>query len=152
MAEFLNKKIKKEEFKEEVHTMSLFLWEVYDKKDLGDRYEITFKREENTPYYDEITALEKKWNKENKINNIPILIGTITAIALLTASLIFKQVNGDSTAIVTYVLLFSGLFLFIVSSVFLLLNIKKNQKIIANFFEKRREYEIEINKIKNGKD
>ncbi len=154
MKEYLNKKIRNEEVDEYLKTMEIFDWKCVSKDFEAYKINLSFERETETPYYQEMIIKEKKWNKKYHPTMIHIYILSILAILVITSALIAHFLSSGALYHdpLVYSLLFSGIGIFMITSLLFFLRIKKGQKNIASFYEERHQIKEEMEALKNGKD
>ena len=153
MEEFKTKKVLTSDISEVNVTESVFGWEAYDEEKGSYKSKIFYKRDNSMPYYQEITSYEKKWRKDMEPSPILSYIFLGVAVLFITVylflGLIFK---GDDSLKLTFFLslMVPGLAFFILGTVFSLLRIRKIQKNLPTYFERRREIKEKIEQLKNG--
>ena len=154
MKEYFYKKIRNEEVDEYIKTMEIFDWKVTDKTIEAYKTSLSFERDNETPYYKEMVLKEKAWNKKYNPTMIHIYILSILSIIVITGALIthFLFPNAAFHNPLVYSLLFSGIGVFMIASLFFFLRIKKGQKNIMSFYEDRHQLKEEIKALKDGKD
>ena len=149
MEEYLVKKLITNDLDESLKTYAVFDWKVSNKQINGYKTTVTFVRETETPYYSQIVELEKKWNKETNVPSWPGYLLVILAFLTITAYLIVSWMSGFQDKLTYFLaIMLPGLFLLMLASGYFVLRIKKIEKILANYYEKRHEYDLEIKKIK----
>lgn len=152
MTETKTIKIDNNQLVESIKTLEVFEWKVVN-KDVGPYKSIlTLERETDTPYYSKLVEYEKEWNKQMVIKNTAVYVFLAIALVILTTAGIMKFVflNDKTIGYVVYGLLGGGLFFFLLGALFFYLNIKKMQKNIPLYFEKRREFMLKIKELKEN--
>ena len=146
------RKVSTEEVDSVITGMAIFDWKVIKKEINGTRSVLTFERDENVPYYDEMVKKEKAYEKETNPSSLLIYIFVGLALVLMTTYLIVSSLNGGFAFdnIYFYAIMIPGLVSFLLSALFLFLRVKKIQKILANFYERRREVSLEMEELRQA--
>ena len=149
MEEYLTKKVITSDLEETIETYKIFGWEVSDKSILGYKTMVVFNRDTDMPHYQEIVALEKKWNKETDFPAWPTYLFIILALLTITVYLIVSVLTGFTDKLLYFLsIMLPGLVFFMLGAGYFYLRTHKIQKIIETYYEKRREYRLEIERIK----
>lgn len=149
MEEYLVKKIVTNDLDESIKTYSIFDWKVTNKEINGYKTTVTFVRETDKPYYNELVKLEKKWNKETNFPAWPSYAFVLIAFLIFTAYLIVSFITNFQDKL-TFFLAFMipGLVFLFLAVVYFFIRTKKIEKIIASYYDKRHEYNLESKKIR----
>ena len=144
--------IKNTELDEAIKTEKVFDWSAQDKEIGSYKTQVMFQRETEVPYYSKMVELEKRWHKEMDISYIIVYILLGIAMLFLSSAGIFRLVfsNIEYSNIITFALLGVGLLVFACGAVLSFLKIKKVQKVIPTYFEKRRELSIQMDELRKN--
>ena len=149
MEEYLKKKIVTTDLEETIKTYAVFDWKVESKNILGYKTSVTLVRDTETPYYNEIKDLEKKWNKEMDYPAWPTYLFIALALLTITAYLIVSVITGFQNKLLYFLsIMLPGLLFFLIGTIFFFIRTKKIEKIIVKYYERRHDYAIEAKKIK----
>lgn len=150
MNEKLILKIKSDDLEKVIKTKEIFDWNVTSKEENNDRYIVTFVRDTSTPYYQEIKLREKKWKKTMEMSYTLVYIFVALSLLVITSALVVKlSLKGyEHLQTLIYILLGSGVFLSTIAAVLFMLEVKRFQKIIPVYLDKRFEMKKEIEEIK----
>ena len=157
MKETLIKKVKNNEIDDTIQTMATFDWNLISKDINGYKTVLTFEREKDTPYYQEVISLEKKWKKETSFPSWPNYLLVLVSFILITIYLVFllnsKDDEGKLLFNITHFLSFMlpGLIFLLLAVLYTIIRGRKIRYIIENYYEKRREYQLLINSLKENK-
>ena len=147
MEECITRKVMNNEVDETIETMAVFDWKVTGKDIQAYKTTLSFSRDTKTPYYQKVVELEKKWKKETEPSSLLTYIFVGLSFATMTAFLIITLLLGFQL-IYFLTIMVPALLLFTAGAMFFYLRTKKIQKIIISYYERRREYRLEIEKIK----
>ena len=144
-------KIKLEELDESIKTESVFDWKVKDKNIGSYNAIVTFERETDVPYYAEMIQKEKEWHKTMDVKYVPVYILLAIAVIVLTSAAGVRLFTKglEYSNIIVFSLLGLGFAVFAVGGLVFYLKVKKVQKTLPFYFEKRREYMLEMEKLRN---
>lgn len=157
MIESKNVKVTLNEVDEYIKTVSIFDWKVTNKEILGFKVSLTLTRETETPYYNEIKELEKKWKNETSISALPTYIFVGIALILITIYLVILLNNNDSDGNLVFQItpflsfMVPGILSFLLAAGYSFFRSRKIQKIIVSYYELRREYDIKAQELKGIK-
>lgn len=157
MKETLIKKVNNNEIDDFIQTMSVFEWTLTSKDINGYKTILTFEREKDTPFYQEVVNLEKKWKKETNFPSWPNYLLVLISFTLITIYLVFllnsKDDEGKMLFNITHFLSFMlpGLLFLLSSVIYTIVRGRKIHSIIENYYEKRREYQLLIKSLKENK-
>ena len=149
--EYKKLKIRTDNLTEEKQTLSIFGWEI-ENQDIGELNSIIYlRRDIDTPYYEEVTKLEKEWNRKMSFKPLPVYILMAVTGLLLTVFLILnffmKLVTIDSLP--SIIVLVSAGATFLAGSLTFILEMMKVQKNLPQYYEKRHEFAEKIERIKH---
>ena len=149
MEEYLTRKIVTNDLDETIKTYAVFDWKVVNKNIVGYKTIVTFSRDTGEPHYQEIKELEKKWNKEMNYPSWPIYLFVILSILTITAYLIVSYLTGFTNKSLYFLsIMLPGLVFFVLAALLLIVRMKKIEKILAKYYERRHEYMLEAKRIK----
>ena len=148
--ETLTKRVRIQDVNEEIKTRSIFLWSLKDRQDTSFDSLLTFERDDEDKDYLKIKELEDGFNKENKVSNIFTYIVLAIAFIIMTTALILHFTLDSNLSFIVYILLGVGGASFLLASLLFYMNVRKSQKNILSFFDRRHEYELKVKEIKNG--
>ncbi|MBR0295374.1 MAG: hypothetical protein IJQ67_05685 [Bacilli bacterium] len=149
MEQYLTKKINTTDIDDFIKLEAIFDYELVSKDIRGNKTYLTFKRETSTPYFEKIVELEKKWNKEMNYPAWPTYVLIALALITITGYLVVSFITGFENKLIFFLsIMLPGLLFFVLASLYFIFRAKKIEKILAIYYEKRREYQIEANKIK----
>lgn len=144
-------KIRIEELDESIKTESVFDWKVKE-KDIGSyKAVVTFERETDVPYYAEMIKKEKEWHDMMDVKYLLVYILLLLAIVVLTSAAIVRLFTKglNYSNIIVFSLLGLGFVIFVAAGLCFYFKIKKVQQTLPLYFEKRREYMLEMEKLRN---
>ena len=144
-------KIKVEELDESIKTEAVFDWKVKEKDIGGYKATVTFERETDVPYYAEMIEKEKEWHNLMDVKYAIVYVLLALSIAVLTSAAVVRLFgNGLPYAtVIIFSLLGLGFAIFVAAGLVFYLKIKKVQNTLPLYFEKRREYMLEMEKLRN---
>ncbi len=152
MIEYKKEKINNADLDQTIETRQVFKWTVTGKEPKSNKTTVYFQRDTDIPHYDEIVSLEKQFNKETTASPVPTYIFIGITVVFMTMYLIFSWILSDDSYNVTFFFTFMvpGLVSLIIAFIFMYIRVKKIQKIIPVFLEKRRDYRIKIESLTDG--
>ena len=144
-------KIRNEDLDESIKTEAVFDWKVVNKEMGAYKTTVSFERENDVPYYDEMIAKEKEWHKQMDIKYYPVYILLAIALLVLTSSAVVRlALRGfEYLNIIVFSLLGLGFAIFVAGGLTFYFIIKKVQKTLPLYYEKRRDYMLEMEKLRN---
>ena len=147
MIEYTKKKVKLNEVSETINVMNIFDYQLVSKENDNYKVILTFSRDDETPYFNQIYNLEKKWKEEMEIPMLPIYIMVMTAFILLTAYLITVLIFKFNL-IYFLTLMVPALILIALSAFFHMNRLKKLKIIFLSYNDKKNEYALLAKEMK----
>ena len=147
MIEYTKKKVKLNEVSETINVMNIFDYQLVSKENDNYKVILTFSRDDETPYFNQIYNLEKKWKEEMEIPMLPIYIMVMTAFILLTAYLITVLIFKFNL-IYFLTLMVPALILIVLSAFFHMNRLKKLKIIFLSYNDKKNEYALLAKEMK----
>lgn len=149
MEEYLTKKIVTNDLDESIKTYAVFDWKVSSKEILGYKTLVTFVRNTDAPYYQQIVELEKKWNKETTVPSWPGYLLLVLTFLTVSTYLIVSIITGfQNKKLYFFSIMLPGLILLMLASTYFMIRGKKIEKILVTYYDKRHEYDLKIKEIK----
>ncbi len=154
MIEYKKEKINNSDLDETIKTNEIFKWVVTTKETKSNKTTVYFQRETDIPHYEEIVSLEKQFKKETTASSVPTYVFVIITLVFMTLYLICSWLLPDDSYNLTLflALMVPGLVFLLLAFLFMYIRIKKIQKIIPVFLEKRRDYKIKVESLTNGNE
>ena len=139
----VNKRVREDVIKD----YSLFKYEIKEEKEIDDKIEIVFVRDNNIPHYQEIKTLEKQYFKVSKVPLYSIIVLSLIAFVYLTIGIIFSLNDLLHLSKEIYLYIFVIPSAVILLFVFLLEQIRSKQ--IVNYINnKEKLYKIYLDKMR----